>query len=304
MFFSQAFTKRNSKAAIRDPNDGSLSFDPAAVDQRKSTEWYLEPKFFKGVESTTRYRRGNSGSRSRAAAAGGGGHSSKSSSRAHDGGPGSYSHARVTAGRKGGNVAAQNRRRQAEKQQQQQQARAHMARFAMRNGGFHGPMPQYPPGFPVESDGYHPLEFAGAAAAAHHPTPSPFAQGFAQNGRHVDMNYFVTRDLGNNLDVKRSTTLNTDDPQSSEPITPPESAEDPPRSKQDDYLHDSDMMGPYGGGYASGQQLHGPGPHQQLSSYNLGDVVGAFDPPAGSEQPTVFYEDDAALFGMLENGHH
>lgn len=313
MFLFQAFTKRNSKAAIRDPSDGSLSFDPAAVDGRKSTEWYLEPKFYGGVESTTRYRRGNSGSRSRAAASG---HSSsKGGGRAHDG-RGSYSDARVSAGRKGGNVAAQNRRRQAEKQQQQQQqARAHMARYAMRAGPVPDmPPPQYPSGYPMEAGrGFH-NELAGAAA--HLSTSSPFAPGIAQNGRHVEMNYFGTRDLGNNLDIKRSATLGTDRSPPNEPVTPPGSGADPPsrsaerpggqgHGKHGEYLPDSDVLGLYGNGYAGEQQLlHGSGLRQQLSGYGLGSVTGVYVAPAGGEQPPVFYDDAAALFGMLEHAQH
>ena len=34
--------------------------DASAADGRKSTEWYLEPRYYDGVQSTTRYRKGNS----------------------------------------------------------------------------------------------------------------------------------------------------------------------------------------------------------------------------------------------------
>ncbi|PSR97244.1 hypothetical protein BD289DRAFT_112716 [Coniella lustricola] len=114
-----AFSKRNAKAAIRD-EDGSLSFDVAA-DTRKSTEWYLEPIFYGGVESTTRYRRGNSANRSRGAAgrSKGARHGSANRGCGSGGRETQSSKARGIAGRKGRHVTTLKRRKHTEQRQQQ-----------------------------------------------------------------------------------------------------------------------------------------------------------------------------------------
>ncbi|KKY35266.1 putative forkhead domain-containing protein [Diaporthe ampelina] len=60
-----AFTKRSSNQPALN-SDGSLSLDASGADGRKSTEWFLEPRYYDGVQSTTRYRKGNSKSAGRA----------------------------------------------------------------------------------------------------------------------------------------------------------------------------------------------------------------------------------------------
>lgn len=284
------------------------------------------------MESTTRYRRGNSGSRSRA----GGGHSrgSRHGGDAHGG----YSHARVTAGRKGGNVAAQNRRRLAEKQQHARaQMAAVMARSDQHGLRFSGPMPIPYQGF-SEQEG----AVQHCAAPTHQPTSSAFPPGFGgggadaidqsqgQNTRQLDINYFRPSDIGANVEDsnnnKRPTMLCTDvPPHPNEPVTPPESAADPLQPDEGlggggggkHYESMADIMGLYNTmdahqgqlpahGYDGGDQLHMP-----LSDCTMGSIAGIYEAPAGSQQPPVFFDpadpeavEQAVLFGIFDNTQH
>lgn len=242
-----------------------------------------------------------------------------------------YSHARVSAGRKGGNVAAQNRRRQAEKQQHvKTQRMAAMARNDPRSlqvSRFHGPglppMQYPPPGFPTaEGGGEH---YYADYPPAPHTTSQPFPAGFGvvstavgqgqsqgQGSRHLDFNCFQPSDLGANTSTKRPKTLKTDGTNSNEPVTPPASEMDHSRSDEgfDNGKHQDclpEMMGSYthtlvsmaGSGYGVS--------HGQMPDYSLGDITGVFEGPVGSQQPSVFFDpeavDEAALLAIFEQPH-
>lgn len=261
----------------------------SGVDGRKSTEWFLEPEFYSGVESTTRYRKGNGNSRSRGPASqhrstgrisGGGGNGPASSTRDNA----AYSDARVSAGRKGGNVAAQNRRRQAEKQQ-----RAAAMRNDPRMQLHHG----YPPVHhrPRQQQG----SFPTPPSLAYPPQPQYLYSQQQQQvlPGHLDINYnFRAADLG--------VAVNSPDAASSEPTTPPDMMThvgemgskfpSPPQASQSEYL-----ANPLGGGGGYSRQ-----------NYTMEDVAGAFEAPNGIAPP-VFVDHDAphlsaeeaALFGMF-----
>lgn len=282
--------------------------------------------------STTRYRKGNNGSRR---ATGGQSRISRLSIEGHGGAGAGYSHARVSAGRKGGNVAAQNRRRQAEKQQQHANAQrmAAMARNDPRNlqvSRFHGaglPHMQYPgPGFPTAEGGEH---YFADYSTEPHPTSQPFpvgfgsvpaaigdgqAQGQGQGGRQMEFGCFPPSDLAANTDTsKRPQTLKTDGSNSNEPVTPPASEMEIPRS-DDGFDHGKhqeclpEMMGSYtqtlvsmaGSGYGVS--------HGQMPDYSLGDITGVFEGSVAGQQPSVFFDqetvDEAALLAIFEQAHH
>ncbi|KAK4154695.1 hypothetical protein C8A00DRAFT_42572 [Chaetomidium leptoderma] len=60
-----AFTKRERRSSTtKDRESGSGISTSNPTDSKKSTEWYLEPWAISGVESTTRYRKGNQARRS------------------------------------------------------------------------------------------------------------------------------------------------------------------------------------------------------------------------------------------------
>lgn len=287
------------------------------------------------MESTTRYRRGNSGNRSRA------------SGSAHTKGPrhsgdahGGYSNGRVSAGRKGGNVAAQNRRRQAEKQQHARaQMAAAMARSEQTGLQYSGPVPIPYQGFPDQEGA---VQYYGAPT---HPNSSPYVPEFdglpamieqsqgrehsGQDGRHMDINYFQPPDLTANVSMERSATLEADEPHVSEPRTPPETDMCPKRTDEGLVVgrgrgskhHESpaDMMGlyhhPMDPIHPQGQpaaQLYGGGSdqllHGHLNEWSLRDVPAIWEAPAGGPQPSVFLDsadpetvDEAALFGIFDN---
>lgn len=299
-----------------------VSLDNTGVDGRKSTEWFLEPNFYAGVESTTRYRKGNSGSRSRGANS----HPSRSrlGSDGHSGG--GFSHARVSAGRKGGNVAAQNRKRLAQQQaRQMDMGRGHAPRHLhMPGGGSFGgsAMPPYHPGgayeggggdvYSYQHGGYSPAVVGGGGAPPLGSPFSPASYGGVPARQQMDMvgcNYFGSDDVGRDVHVKRSRTLGTEG-EHNEPATPPGSGLlDPPRSAHEPFGGGSkhhhrelfpDMagsfnplnsfqhhvLGPMAGGGGLGQQ------QQQQPAYSYASVTGIYDPPAGSHQPPVFMDGD------------
>ncbi|CAN8101212.1 unnamed protein product [Discula destructiva] len=331
-----AFTKRNSKTPLNSNADGTVSLDNTGVDGRKSTEWYLEPSFYAGVESTTRYRKGNSGSRSRAA----NGHIGRSrlGSDGHPGG--GSSRTRSEAGRKGGNVAAQNRKLKLAVSERQQYARhMEMARGHPRlhmpgynnnnnnnnNGGSHkGPMSSYPAAFEGNEtyNNYHPTY--NPPGLLHHaaPPPPPFTPMPAFGGvpasasaRHatelIGYNFFGSDDVGRDVHVKRSRTLATDN-EHSEPATPPGSSMDPPRAADDLFGSNKhcgflpDMGGSYNPLNSYQHSLEDMGSNRggvhgqsQQQSYTLADVAGIYDPPAGNQQPPVFLEQDLRENALL-----
>lgn len=276
-----------------------MSLDNAGVEGRKSTEWFLEPAFYAGVESTTRYRKGISGSRSRVV----GSHPGRSrlGSDGHGGAGSGFSHARVSAGRKGGNVAAQNRKRLAERQQHARQM--DMARGRPRHlqhQGHHGPARMPCGGF--EETIYYPHY------PAPHFAPSPFSPGFGRvpaaivqvpGARQTDIVYncFNSDDVGRDVDDKRSRTLGTDGDRN-EPVTPPGSTLDPPRSgdfvgKPCELL--SEMTGSYNplNSYQVGVDFAQP--QHQRPDYTTLDVAGVYNSPLGWPQPPVFMDQDTNL---------
>lgn len=302
-----------------------MSLDTTGVDGRKSTEWFLEPTFYAGVESTTRYRKGNSGSRSRAAA---NGHSGRSSRLGSDGHPtsggGIFSHARVSAGRKGGNVAAQNRKRLADRQQRERQMemmrpRPHPHHSQYMAGGGYGSAAgsmSYTVGGYGEADPYgyhhpHPAYSGQPPASLFSPVPG-FGSGAArQQAELLGYNFFGSDDVGRDVHIKRSRTLGTEN-EHSEPTTPPRSAAEDPfgNTKHREFLPDMSGTGGVGGDGGSYNPLnsyqhglggmgggHGGSPQQQQQqqAYSLADVTGIYDPPAGSHQPPVFMEQDLSL---------
>lgn len=262
-----------------------MSLENTCVDGRKSTEWFLEPNFYLGVESTTRYRKGNSGSRSRAA----GGHPARSRL-GSDGlpGGGNFSHARVSAGRKGGNVAAQNRKRLAERQQHARQMdmvrghhnhnnnqhhpRHHLQQQQqhMPSGGFHGSggasMAPYPAGFDggdaAAGPGYHFYQQHPITnVAAFGGVPTTLAPRLPTD--MIGYNFFGPDDVGRDVHIKRSRTLGTDN-EHSEPTTPPPGSElDAPRSAMADDHHLP--FGKYHGEFLP--DMGGGGSYNPLNSY-------------------------------------
>ncbi|KAF3764271.1 hypothetical protein M406DRAFT_71177 [Cryphonectria parasitica EP155] len=331
---NQAFVKRNAKAATRN-RDGSLSFDIDApgVDSRKSTEWFLHPDFERGVISTTRYRNDISGSRSRGGRVhlrslrrGGGedgGGASSATASSELGGRGDkrsgYSHARVSAGRKGGHVAAQNRRRQAlQKQQEQQQARATseairkdgplassyeaLRATAMQYHGFptttsmtrpDGGLYSHMPGY---TSAYNPMPTSSSAIFATAPTgfdgmTTTMEQLHSQTGRHLEMNYFNTQVAVDNemlLPIERPGFLETNY-ESAEPSTP-RSAQDPPHQQGNhslvDNKHQEYLLASMGGGSRGGSA------HLDQAEYSLADVTGLYEPgPDSDVQPPLFSDD-------------
>lgn len=275
-----------------------MSLDNAGTDGRKSTEWFLEPAFYAGVESTTRYRKGNSGSRSRGA----GSHPGRSrlGSESHAGTGGGFSHARVSAGRKGGNVAAQNRKRLAERQQhaKQMEATTGHSRYPQPQG-YHGQGAMAYGGF--EDEAYY------SRCPAPHLAPSPFPPGLGgvatvigqgQCARQADMFYhsFDSDDVGRDVQTKRSRTLGTENDRN-EPTTPPGSTLEPPRSadfggKHREFL--PEMTGSYNplNSYQIGLGIEQQPQHHV---YSFTDVTGVFEPPIGTHQPPIFVDQDTNL---------
>lgn len=273
-------------------DDGTVSMDgnSSGIDSRKSTEWVLDPKFYSGVKSTTRYRRPNGSNRSRGTSSGhgkgpkaaGSGYGMGVGANGTEGGgsTSAASNARVSAGRRGGHVAAQNRKRSraAEKQQQHQQAMGPMvaARNVPHSNGLH------------HTGTMHPIcdaqrlgkGAAGYAYVDHHlgypyPTSSPFntadficgtgagsvpaATAVARydqessDGRLLGTNYFTSQHYHLGFDEgdvnKHSRTLATENDNISEPNTPPASVVDHYAgggghrhiNKTEAYLHDMEV---------------------------------------------------------------
>ncbi|KAJ4412114.1 hypothetical protein N0V82_008825 [Gnomoniopsis sp. IMI 355080] len=349
-----AFTKRNSKTPLSGNGDGSVSLDNAGVDGRKSTEWFLEPAFYAGVESTTRYRKGNSGSRSRGMGSnlgrsrlGSDGHGSSAGGSGGVGGGGAgFSHARVSAGRKGGNVAAQNRKRLAERQQQHARqvdmARAnprHLQQQQHHHQGYNNGSVGVPYGGGGGGGGsggfdegayYPPYSNAGPP----HLAPSPFPPGFsgvpaaivqgqgtqqqtdmAHSGNSNNNNGFNSDDVGpagrDAADVKCSRVICSDAAataalvERNEPLTPPGSDLEPPRTSMDSFGGSSSSskhreylpeltgfynpLNSYHMGVDFGQYQH------QHSDYTSESVAGVYKSPAGGPQPPLFVDEDISL---------
>lgn len=277
-----------------------MSLDNAGADSRKSTEWFLEPAFYAGVESTTRYRKGNNGGRSR----GIGSHSGRAriGSDGHGNSGRGFSHARVSAGRKGGNVAAQNRKRLAERQQQARQlemTRAHPRHLQQHRGGYHG-LPGVPYGGFDEAGYLHPYPTP-------HLTSSPFMTGFGgvsglsvqeQGGaRQTDMVYNCCNpdEIRGDGDVKHSQALGAQNDQ--DPVTPPDASLEVPRSagfgsKQREML--PEFLGSYNplNSYQLGMSL---GHHPQQPDGYPPVVTGIYESPAGGPQAPLFVSDDINL---------
>lgn len=254
-------------------SDGSLSLDGSAADGRKSTEWYLEPRYYRGVESTTRYRKGNSKSAAGGRARG---------DRAADG------NVKAVSGRKGGYQAAQNRKR-TKAEQQQEAARQRNQRLQ-----------QCGPHFYMDEDGRYYPEYPPQLAPN---TSSPFqiqaSQGLNRHagiprGRHphLDMNYFQP-ELVENAHGAQDKGLPADVDPSAEPTTPPGSGND---SQVDDLSYgDKYHNNPYLSGFFpntdAGYHQHqaasrlSPAVYSQQPEYTLQQVEGIFDPPSGIEPP-------------------
>lgn len=273
-----------------------MSLDNAGVDGRKSTEWFLEPAFYAGVESTTRYRKGNSGSRSRGAGNNSG--RSRLGSDGHGSGGGGFSHARVSAGRKGGNVAAQNRKRLAERQQHARQVDIIRANPRhLQHQGYQGSA-----GVPYSG-------FDEAAYYPHYTTPqlapSPFAPGFGrvpativqgQGPSQTDIVYhgFKLDDVGGDADADRSQTLGTDI-ERNEPLTPPGSNLDPLQSMEYGNKHREFVpeLTSFHNPLNSYQTSVDFGQHQHLhEGYTSASVMGIWEAPAGVPQPRLFVDED------------
>lgn len=283
-----------------------MSLDNAGVDGRKSTEWFLEPAFYAGVESTTRYRKGNSGSRPRGA----GSHPGRSRQGldGHGGASGGFSHARVSAGRKGGNVAAQNRKRLAERQQharQMEMAREHPRH--LQHQGYHSLLAM--PYGGLEERGYSYPQYPAPThfAPSPFPPPPPSAGGFGgvpaatgqqQGARQTDIvyNYFNSDDVGRDVHSKRSRTLGTDN-DGNEPVTPPGSTLDSQESADFGSKHREilpEMAASYNPLHSYQVSLDLEQQQQQQQPFP-GVVTGVYDPPVGGPQPPIFVEEDINL---------
>lgn len=232
-----------------------LDATPGA-DGRKSTEWFLEPRYYNGVESTTRYRKGNnrgSGRASRGAAA-----RLAAEGTAH-------SLSRVAAGRKGGYQAAQNRKKVKAEQQHQAAAARQQARHIQNNNNRHQhhqqaqqrhpqihqlqrlAVPQYLPGEysysshnNIEYAANHPQQ-SSSSYQAEYGIPAirgPLGPAASENhyldphNRNLDLNnnnnhnYFHSQELGvgggyGNVNKRCSRVLQGDNDQATEPTTPP-----------------------------------------------------------------------------------
>ncbi|KAJ0122659.1 hypothetical protein J7T55_003174 [Diaporthe amygdali] len=263
-----AFTKRASNQAGLN-SDGSLSLDASGADGRKSTEWYLEPGYYGGVESTTRYRKGNSKSAVR----------SHRSDRTFDG------NTKAVSGRKGGVQAAQNRKR-VKAEQQQEAARQRIQRlqrcgppyYAEEDGHYYA---EYPPQLPPNtSSAYYTQAQLGLTRSA---GISPSRQS------PLSLNYFYPQDLGNARDTHRM-GLSGDLDHSTEPTTPPGSAHDSP---VDDVSYGAKFRGYLPGFIANPDRYPfqqpppatsmSPADYAQQQGYTLEQVTGIFEPPSGIE---------------------
>lgn len=287
MTILQAFTKRSFNQSGLN-TDGSLSLDASGTEGRKSTEWFLEPKYYCGVESTTRYRKGNSKSAVRALRG----------DRAIDG------NVKAVAGRKGGYQAAHNRKRvKAEQQQEAARQRNRLQRcgppYCLDEEGHYNP--ECPPPLPPNtSSPFHTQAPVGLDRVA----------GMPPNQRsHLTPSYFPSPDLGSAHDQYRN-GLSSDYDHAEEPTTPPGSVHDTPvddlsfGTKYHPYPHGF-INSPEGYGYPPAPAVMSPAVFTQQQGYTLGQVTGICEPPAGIEPPPLFVhgnnltaEDAATMFAV------
>lgn len=267
----QAFTKRSSNQPPLN-SDGSLSLDASGADGRKSTEWFLESRYYGGVESTTRYRKGNSKSGGR----------NPRGDRAIDG------NVKAVSGRKGGYQAAHNRKRTKAEQQQDaapqrnqrlQQYGPHLY-AADEDGRFY---PEYPAQFPVNTSSPFQIQ----------APPSLNGHGGMPRSRHghLDINYFQPR-LPESAHDTHGQGLPGDVDPAAEPTTPPGPGHD---SQMGELSYDNEYH-PYMPGFLvrnDASYHHHPAAAAALSptgyppqaAYTLNQVEGVFDAPSGIDVP-------------------
>lgn len=223
---------------------------------------------------------------------------------------------------------------------------------------FPGPVP-----IPYQGFADHEGAVQYYAVPTHHPTSSPFPHGFGgpvegldqtqgPAPRQLDINYFRPSDGDVNMEESnhhhhhhdndndndksnndRPTTMSDEAPRPhpNEPVTPPESATDPPLQTDGVFadgkhyeniggmmgLYHVDPMDPHQGhhhhhhlpghGYGGGDQLHA----SPLDGYTLGSVAGIYEAPADGQQPPAFLDaadpeavEQAVLFGIFDDAHH
>lgn len=250
--------------------------DASGADGRKSTEWFLESRYYGGVESTTRYRKGNSKS---------GGRNTRGE-RAIDG------NVKAVSGRKGGYQAAQNRKR-SKAEQQQEAARQRNHRLQQHGPHYYADedvrfYPEYPGNFPANTSS--PFEIQAA--------PSLNRHGGMHRGRqgHLDINYFQPR-LPESVHDAHGKGLSGDVDPAAEPTTPPGSGHD--SHMGGDLSYDNEYH-PYLPGLfvhndASYHQHHpaaavaattlSPSGYAQQPGYTLSQVEGVFEASSGIEVP-------------------
>jgi hypothetical protein len=299
--FWQAFTKRSlNQPALN--SDGSLSLDASGADARKSTEWFLESRYYGGVESTTRYRKGNSKA--------GGRHTR--AERAVEG------NVKAVSGRKGGFQAAHNRKR-TKAEQQQEAAR-------QRNHRLH--LQQYGRDFCADEDGrFYPQPLTEYHAHFQANTSAPFQiQTPPSLNRHagvprgrqspLDINYFQPRLPDSSAHDTHGKALPAaaaggggggggggDVNAAAEPVTPPGSGHDSQQMGHAPY--DNDYHHPYLPGFfiphdtTGYHQPHHPGApvvvgaagtpsppgYPPPPAYTFNQVEGVFEGPPGIEPP-------------------
>lgn len=253
----QAFTKRSSNQPPLN-SDGSLSLDASGADGRKSTEWFLESRYYGGVESTTRYRKGNSKS---------GGRNTRGD-RAIDG------NVKAVSGRKGGYQAAQNRKR-TKAEQQQEAARQRNQRSqqygphvyaADEDGRFY---PEYPAPFPANTSS--PFQIQAP------PSLSGHSEMLRGRQEHLGINYFQPQ-LPGDVDT------------AAEPTTPPGPGQD---SQMGGLSYDNEYH-PYMPRFLvrNDASYHHPAAaalsptgYPPQPTYTLTQVGDVFDGPAGIDVP-------------------
>lgn len=245
------------------------------MDGRKSTEWYLEPRYYDGVQSTTRYRKGNS--------------KSAPGIRAHRADRAVGGNVKAVSGRKGGYQAAHNRKR-TKAEQQQEAARRRNSRLQ-----------QCGPHFYTDEDGRYYPEYPPQLSpntSSPFPTQAPLSLnrlGGIPQGRqsHLNISYFQS-ELVENAHGAHEKGLSSDADPDAEPITPPGSGHD---SQVDDLSYGNKYQHPYLPGFfanTDGSYHHpaaaaaaalSPPIYPQHSGYTLHQVEGIFDASSGIEAP-------------------
>lgn len=241
--------------------------DASGADGRKSTEWFLEPRYYDGVQSTTRYRKGNS----------------KSAGRAHRGERAIDGNVKAVSGRKGGYQAAHNRKR-TKAEQQQEAARQRNQRLQQcvphyyrdEDGHYY---PEYPPQLPPNTSSPYQIQ------ASHDPNRQT---GKPPGRQSKDINYFQLQ-IVENAHGAHGKELSSDVDPAAEPTTPTCSGHD----SQVDDLSYGNKYHPYlpgffantDGGYHHPAAALSPPVYPQQSGYTLQQVEGIFEPPSGIEAP-------------------